>query len=238
MDITPIIIDIFNIRQERQKINNNIALKRIQDCNLTKDINIEEYKRVLIELDNFNITEKELLDECKNNIILLSILAGRIAINASRQGIKDEIIQLYTLNITSSKFNINIEKLSLNLYRPTKNGEILINTDIKKKSIDLNECLKSFDGKITGIISGWIFAKIVIGSGEHQDNVFEEANNLCEWIIKFSDKNDIYIILIDTDLKLKFDKLKEKYSNINNLIIGNHIQIQEYFIDTYSGCNK
>jgi|LakMenEpi03Aug12_release.lakeMendotaPanAssembly.Ray.scaffolds.fasta_scaffold3679866_1 hypothetical protein len=40
MDITPIIIDIFNIRQERQKYNNNIALKRLQDCNLTKDINI------------------------------------------------------------------------------------------------------------------------------------------------------------------------------------------------------
>ena len=41
MDITPIIIDIFNIRQEKQKYNNNnIALKRLQDCNLTKDINI------------------------------------------------------------------------------------------------------------------------------------------------------------------------------------------------------
>lgn len=238
MDITPIIIDIFNIRQERQKYNNNIALKRLQDCNLTKDINIEEYKRVLIELEKFNITEKELLKECKNNIILLSVLSGRIAINASRQGIKDEIIQLDTLNITSSKFNIYIEKLSPNLYRPTKYGEILINTDIKKRNIDLSECLKSFDGKITGLISGWIFAKIVIGSGGHQDNVFEEANNLCEWIIKFSDKNDIYIILIDTDLINKFDKLKEKYLNIDNLIIGNHIQIQQYFIDTYSDCNK
>ena len=84
----------------------------------------------------------------------------------------------------------------------------MINTDIKKRNIDLSECLKSFDGKITGLISGWIFAKIVIGSGGHQDNVFEEANNLCEWIIKFSDINDIYIILIDTDLKIKFDKLK------------------------------
>lgn len=178
------------------------------------------------------------MKECKHNIILSSVLSGRIAINASRQCVKDKIIQLDTLNITSSKFNIHIEKLSPNLYRPTKYGEILINTDIKKRNIDLSECLKSFDGKITGLISGWIFAKIVIGSGGHQDNVFEEANNLCEWIIKFSDINDIYIILIDTDLKIKFDKLKEKYSNINNLIIGNHIQIQQYFIDTYSGCNK
>jgi vacuolar-type H+-ATPase subunit F/Vma7 len=83
-----------------------------------------------------------------------------------------------------------------------------------------------------------IFAKIVIGSGGHQDNVFEEASTLCEWIIKFSDKNDIYIILIDTDLLHKFDRLKENYSNIDNLIIGNHIEIQQYFIDNYSICNK
>lgn len=109
MDIKPISIDIFNIRQERQKNNNNIAIRKIQEC---------------------NITEKQLLDECKNNIILTSVLAGRIAINASRQGIKDEIIQLDTLNITSSKLGINIIKLSSNLYRPTKYGEIL---KLKKK---------------------------------------------------------------------------------------------------------
>ena len=183
MDIKPISIDIFNIRQERQKNNNNIAIRKIQEC---------------------NITEKQLLDECKNNIILTSVLAGRIAINASRQGIKDEIIQLDTLNITSSKLGINIIKLSSNLYRQTKYGEILNNIEIKKRNINLRDCLKSFDAKISGKISGWIFAKIVIGSGGHQDNVFEEAYNLCKWIIKFGDKKDIYIILIDTDLKSKY----------------------------------
>ena len=165
-------------------------------------------------------------------------MAGRIAINASRQGIKDEVIQIETINITTSKIGINIIKLSPNLYRPTKLGEILVNTEIKKRNINLSDCLKSFDAKITGKISGWIFAKIVIGSGGHQDNVFEEASTLCEWIIKFSDKNDIYIILIDTDLLHKFDRLKEKYSNIDNLIIGNHIEIQQYFIVNYSICNK
>ena len=103
MDITPIIIDIFNIRQERQKYNNNIALKRLQDCNLTKDINIEEYKRVLIELEKFNITEKELLKECKNNIILLSVLSGRIAINASRQGILTVTLFFYIYSLTFIK---------------------------------------------------------------------------------------------------------------------------------------
>lgn len=64
-----------------------------------------------------NINENELLNDCKTNVILKSILAGRIAINASRQGIKDEVMQFETINIT---------KLSHNLYRPTKSGEILI----------------------------------------------------------------------------------------------------------------
>jgi hypothetical protein len=234
MDIKPIVIDIFNIRQERQKNNNSIAIKKIQECNISKDVNIEEYKRVLLELSYFNISENDLLDECKKSIILTSVLSGRIAINASRQGIKDELVQLDTINITGSKLGINIEKLSPNLYRPTKYGEILNNIDIKKRNINLCDCLKSFDAKITGKISGWIFAKIVIGSGGHQDNVFEEAYNFCEWVIKFGNKIDIFIILIDTDLKIKYNNLKEKYEKISNLIIGNHIYIQQYLIDNYS----
>lgn len=225
MDI-PIKIDIFNIRYERQKYNNQLAINRIKERNLTKDINILEYKKVLLELECINKTEIDLFNECDTNLILLNILAGRIAIKASRQGIKDEIIQIDICNLTSSKYSIYIEKLPNNLYRPTKYGEILTN-------IELNDCLKSFDAKITGKINGWLFAKIVIGKGGHQDNVFEETYNLCEWIIKFGNINDIYIILIDTNLEIKFNKLKEKYSNISNIIIGNHIDIQQYFIDNY-----
>ena len=199
--INPIIIDIYNIRNERQKINNELAMNKIKERNFNKDINNEEYKRVLLELAKFNKTEKELLDECNENIILLIILSGRISINASRQG--------------------------------TKDGFILNNNDIKKNKISLNDCLKSFDAKLSGKINGWVFAKIVIGNGGHQDNVFDEAYILCEWIIKFSVIYDIYIILIDTDLKNKFNDLKKKFNNIENLIIGNHIEIQQYFIDKY-----
>jgi hypothetical protein len=59
----------------------------------------------------------------------------------------------------------------------------------------LQNCLKSFD------------AKIVIGNGGHQDNVFEETCNFCEWVLNFGDKNDIYIVLIDTNLKIKFESI-------------------------------
>lgn len=44
MELTPIILNIFNIRQERQKYNYTIAIKRIEESNLNNDINIEEYK--------------------------------------------------------------------------------------------------------------------------------------------------------------------------------------------------
>ena len=231
--INPIEIDIYNIRNERQKINNQLAMKRIQEKVLNKDINNEEYKRILLELSKYNKTEKELLDECNDNIILLIILAGRISINASRQGTKDELLQIDTCNITLNKFGISMDKLSVNSYRPTKNGLIVNNNDIKKNKISLNDCLKSFDAKLTGKINGWVFAKIVIGNGGHQDNVFEEAYILCEWIIKYGVISDIYIILIDTDLKTKFNDLKTKFNNNKNLIIGNHIEIQQYFIDKY-----
>ena len=231
--IEPIKIDIYNIRNERQKINNELAIKRIRERNLTKDINNQEYKRILSELLIYNKTEKDLLDDCDDNIILLIILAGRISINASRQGTKDELLQIDTCNITLNKLEISIDKLSVNSYRPTKDGQILTNNDIKKNKISLNDCLKSFDAKLSGKIKGWVFAKIVIGNGGHQDNVFEEAYILCEWIIKFSVLSDIYIILIDTDLKTKFKDLKTKFNDIENLIIGNHIEIQQYFIDKY-----
>jgi hypothetical protein len=232
--IKPIEIDIYNIRNERQKINNEKAMERIKERNLNKDINNEEYKRILLELAKFDKSEKDLLDECNDNIILLVLLAGRISINASRQGTKDELLQIDTCNITCSKFGITMDKLSVNSYRPTKNGLILNNNDIKKNKITLNDCLKSFDAKLNGKINGWVFAKIVIGNGGHQDNVFEEAYILCEWVIKYSIITDVYIILIDTDLITKFNDLKKKFTNIENLIIGNHIEIQQYFIDKYN----
>jgi len=225
--ISPIIIDFSNVRQERQRINNLLAIDSIIKNNLTKNINIKEYNRILTELE---ITQDALLNKCNNDNLFLILLASKIAINASRQGVKDEELQINTCNITSSKFNIIIEKLSVSEFRPTKSGEIVSNIKTNNK----NDCLKSFDAKISGIITGWVFAKVVFGNGGHQDNVFEEAYTYCEWIIKYGNKNELFIVLIDTNLNAKFEELKQKYINISNIIIGNHIAIQQYFIDNYA----
>ena len=59
-------------------------------------------------------------------------------------------------------------------------------------------------------------------------------DTLSEWWKKYKyDSEEILIILIDTDLIKKYTILKEKFKNINNLKIFNHIEFQHYMINTY-----
>jgi len=132
-----------------------------------------------------------------------------------------------TINDLSKYYNIYVEKLNVIDYIPMDDGSISSNKNT-------NKTLKSFDAKISGIINGFMFAKIVYGCGGHQDNVFEEANNLCEWIIKFHKNNEnVFVIIIDTDLLHKFNKLKDKYIYIKNIIISNHYDFQNYIISNF-----
>lgn len=243
--IKPIEIDIMSIRSNRQNENNALATESIKNKDLTKNINKEEYKRVLQELQRVHITEDELLEECRTNIITKSLLASRISINASRQGLKDEQLQLDACKKTFSKCGIVLNNLSSTSYRPTKEGEIVDNNTLKRRGIKKEDCLKSFDANFTGKINGWVFAKIVIGSGGHQDNVFEETYSFCDWVVKYGKESETYIVLLDTNLIEKLNDLIVRYEGVSNLLIGNHIQVQQYIIDTYyvrvrngSGSNK
>ena len=96
-----------------------------------------------------------------------------------------------------------------------------------------NDCLKSFDGRIDGKIRGWIFAKITISNGGHQDNAFEEAHCMGDWIVKYGKPEELYVLLIDTDLTAQFNELRQKYHK-NNLLVVNHINFQQYLINTYN----
>lgn len=243
--IKPIEIDIMSIRSNRQNENNALATESIKNKDLTKNINNEEYKRVLQELQRVHITEDELLEECRTNIITKTLLASRISINASRQGSKDEQLQLDACKKTFSKCGIVLNNLSSTSYRPTKEGEIVDNNTLKRRGIKKEDCLKSFDANFTGKINGWVFAKIVIGSGGHQDNVFEETYSFCDWVVKYGKESETFIVLLDTNLIEKLNDLIVRYEGVSNLLIGNHIQVQQCIIDTYyvrvrngSGSNK
>jgi hypothetical protein len=228
----PFIIDFSNIREERQKINNNIVYDIIKSTNLVelkKQCNIKELNRILTD---YNISLEELVEECNKNELLAKMTSGRISKLASRQGSSDEAVQIQTCNKTSSKYCININQLPNDALRPCKDGTI-VSKEKFKLIPDKNSCLKSFDAEITGILQGYVFAKVVYGNGGHQDNVFEESYTFADWVSNFGDPDLLYVLLIDTDLTTKFEQLKIKAAEQKNLLVVNHIEFQQYIIDNY-----
>lgn len=228
--VEPTVVDFQNIRVYRQKLNDDLVYDNIKARNLTlvkKHANDKELQRVLVDL---NLSLEALVEECCKNDILNRVLSGRISKKASRQGNNDEETQINVCNTISSKFGVNIENLSAVAYRPTKSGTIVSRSEMTKQNIGMDDCLKSFDARITGAVNGWVFAKVVYGNGGHQDNVFHEAEALCSWVEQYkNDNGELYIVLIDTDLRTKFDKIKQKYAHIKNILIANHVECQKYF---------
>ena len=231
-NIEPIKINCSNLRLERQTYNNNLVGKYLKSKDkelLRKNCNSKELDRVLEDLE---ISLDELIEKCNNDNYLCKLLSRHIAINASRQGAMDEGIILEKCNITANKLDIVISNLSNSDFRPTKDGKIVSKKEIIEQKIKITECFKSFDAKISGKVNGWIFAKITYSNGGHQDSVFEEAYQFCEWVNKYGNCDELYVVLIDTDLEFKFEELKNKYHK-NNILIVDHVQFQQYLIDKY-----
>ena len=230
----PIQINFKELRNVRQQNNNKIVYYSIKTNDIktfNENINNKEFIRTLYDLD---FTKEEFFKKCIDDDKFCIAISRLISKNASRQGSKDETEQLRTCNITSKQYGINITNLTATELRPTKNGEIISKKEMIDNSILKDSCLKSFDGKITGKMNGFIAAKVSYGSGGHQDNVFEEMDTLAEWWKTYKcNTNEILIILIDTDLLHKMIRLKEKYRYVNNIMIFNHIELQQYIIDTY-----
>lgn len=230
----PIEQNFKDIRTVRQDNNNKIvyeSLRRGVLKALSENINTNAYGRYLAYLE---ITQEELLLKCKDDHLFAKSASMYISKNASRQGSKDEAEQLRTCNLTAEKCGLAIKNLSATEFRPTKDGSIISKNEMKIKNIQKDCCLKSFDGKISGNVDGFITAKVAYGNGGHQDNVFEEMDTMAEWWKNYkSETKDILIVLIDTDLITKFTRIREKYNDINNVMVFNHIEFQQYMISTY-----
>lgn len=285
MSLEPIIriLDCKNLREERQRINNEMVYDSIYKNDMKsfyKYINVKELDRVLSEQnlckdrstavssleyrdgnngsgdgigdgsgdgsgdrigdrDRSLFDTEKLLQYCRSDDRFARLLAGRISKNASRQGTKDEELQLSTCNLTTSKYGVYIENLTTTAFRPTKCGSIIsgdqcVSTHVEDTTKFMKtDCLKSFDGRISGKISGWIFAKVVYGTGGHQDNVFEEAHTFCHWVKKFGRADQLYVVLIDTDLVSAFQTLKNAFLGIDHLLIANHIDFQKYIVSKF-----
>lgn len=220
------------LRKNRQITNNNIVLEQLLAGKLgkqrdNKNHNPESLRRCLEYLD---VTEEELFEKCKNDIVVAKLVALLISINASRQGSLDEKQVLETCNEGTSQVGVFIEKLTQEAYTPTKFGKVISKEEKNKYS--KHDLLKSFDGKISGAINGWVFAKMVSKTGGHQDNVFTETSTFCQWVIDHGEKTMLYVVIFDTDQEPRLQTLQSNFAS-DNLLIGNHFEIQQKIIDRF-----
>ena len=232
--VEPIQIDCKDLRVERQKENNNTMLQLLQSGNMTlvkRFCNIKELDRLLKDLE---IDEQKLINKCVKDLLFAKSVARQISKMASRQGTKDEAFILQKCNETISQVGVYIENLSTTAYRPTKDGRILTNNQYKESDLKKNDCLKSFDAKLSGKVKGWVFAKVAYGKGGHQDNVFAEAHEFGEWVEKHGSPDQLYVILIDTDLTREFEALKLRFNYEESKIrVWNHVEFQQIFIQHF-----
>ena len=233
--VSPIVLDCKALRSERQENNNKKVLEALLNPAMTEKqlkpvINTKELERTLASL---GFTYDQFILKCREDRAFAVLAASHISMDASRQGAKDENVVLQACNETTKKFGIEIANIPNTEARPSKCGKILSKDEYKKSGLKKNDCLKSFDGRITGKVSGWIFAKITYLDGGHQGNVFEEAHCMGEWFVKYGQPEEIYVLLIDTDLIAQFNELRERYHK-NNVLVVNHVEFQHYLINLYN----
>lgn len=232
--IKPVFIDFLQCRSDRQMINNLKVYNSIKDRNITKfknTINQLELKRIL---EFLSIDFKTFWNKCLSDDVFSKLASSKLSKRSSRQGNNDEKYQLEVCNSIASMLGIEIKKLSSVEIRASKNGKIINNKQMKLQNINKIDCLKSFDAELSGVMSGYIFCKVLYGCGGHQDNVFEEINCACEWWLKYKSNSKQYlVILIDTDRTQYFTEIKNKYISISNLLFFNHYQFQEYLIENF-----
>ena len=225
-------IDFKKEREDRRDGNKKRVKESLINGNLKtlhENTNPKAYKEFIQILESHKISENKFIELCKEFPWLADIsTCNTISINASRQGSKDEAKQIEACKMTAKEYGIDIINLSNKALRATKDGDIITEDERKEKNIKKHECLKSFDAEIKGKINGYIAAKVVYGSGGHQDNVFEEMDTLAEWWKNYKyEKKEILVILIDTDLTIKFKELKEKYKDVENIMVLDHIEFQK-----------
>jgi hypothetical protein len=100
-----------------------------------------------------------LYEKCLKDLEFRRVVAGRIAIRTSRQGVLDELFILFNINSFTKYFGVFISKPKTPII--IYNDKIVIKTN--EKSL-----YRSMDGVISGKLNGYIFCKVILGMGSTQ----------------------------------------------------------------------
>jgi hypothetical protein len=232
---TNISLKLVEQRNGRQEYNNNIAYDEIKkdSKNLNTSIINDKALERLLSYTNYKNLDEIIKDKDNHEENMIKIISLYIAKNASRQGMKDEDLQLESIN-SLQEYEISIIKDGKQ--KPVKGGGI---RNYGKKQADE---LKSIDFLITYKDKhiGYITAKVCLGSGGHQDNVLDEITQYCEWsqIQLKSDNNKVYVILYDNlNTSNLYNDIKKKYKN-DNLLFTNTQKFKNDFVNWFSNYYK
>ena len=223
-------------RNERQEYNNKLAYDEIKS-NPNKinnnNINDKALER-LLKYTNYNNLDEMIKDKNNYEEIIIKISSLYIAKNSSRQGAKDEELQLENINKLQEHDIIIIKD---GKQKPIKGG------GIRKSGKKRADELKSIDFVIkhSNKEIGYITAKVSSGEGGHQDNVLDEITQFCDWSI-LQQQNDeqkkIYVVLYDSaNTSNLFDDIKKKYNN-KNTILTNTKNFKNDFLNWFNNENK
>ena len=223
--------DLSKVRDVRQKTTDKnltelLCFSEFTDKDLRPYLNFKSLDRLVAKRGT---DRKDIYTKCQGNYDYALAVANGCAIEASRQGSKDERFVLEEIDKVTKGFGVYIKPLNNQDLRPTKDGRFLTKEQfrsLERQGLTKLDCLKSIDGIISGEVDGYIFAKIVFGEGGHQDNVFHEAAQFGDWANEYGEEGKIYVLLIDTDLKNKYNILKEKYDS-ENVWVVNHVELQK-----------
>lgn len=222
-------VDIGNVRSERQIINYEETKKLLIDGTDIKEIsskiNPKALNRVLEYLD---MTYDELLVDCKHSEKICKLASMEISKNATRQGKIDEKFIIDGIDSVVNKYGFSVKPCGVNDIRFCNDGRVLDSKNFKEEKLNKNkDGLKSIDATIKGNgVDGYIFAKVVIGKGGHQDNVNIESRYFIEWCLKYGDDDKLYVVLIDGEDISELKKMEE-----NNVWVVNHVELQKRLIE-------
>lgn len=191
------------LRKHRQLQLLNVLSQNLFDGDVDNLMSLVNTKALERYLEFTSTTVGDVLHQCVSNKAMSSAVAFAICKKASRQGVEDEKAVFDYIN-SKTKSSV-VSNLSVNAKRYA--------------GID-----KSVDGEITGSVNGDIFAKIIVGKGGHQDNVWIELNSIINQV-KTLPNDRVYCLLVDTDDEKKFLNLKQKETN--NVWVCNTTQLIE-----------
>ncbi len=222
-------VDIGNIRSERQIINYEETKKLLIDGTDIKEISSKINPKALNRLlEYLDITYDELLVECKNSEKICKLASMKISKNSTRQGKIDEKFIIEGIDSVVNKYGFSVKSCGVNEIRFCNDGRVLDSKNFKEEKLNKNkDGLKSIDATIKGNgVDGYVFAKIVIGKGGHQDNVNIESINFIKWCRKYGDDDKLYVVLVDGEDIGELKKMEGK-----NVWVVNHVELQKRLIE-------